>query len=220
MGFKRRSSPARDPRARGLLDHLDADRRRALFDDLNYLNLGEFRRFCDRHGVPYRILARRADGSTWTTTDADRKPVVLDRVRRYLTSGQVPEPTCLAAAVVRREPAPASFAAGDRIYYRWYNKKHRQLMGLLAELTGGEFRDGVVARLLILDFWTASRSPTVAEFAAAWVAARRQDRDLVVPAYAYLTDLRNERAGADWKALRVRRAARALEVLDALPAPA
>ena len=51
-------------------------------------------------------------------------------------------------------------------------------MRSLGELTDGRFRDGAVARVLAMEFWTRGEG------------------------YAYLTDLKHKRAGSDWKSLR------------------
>jgi hypothetical protein len=40
-------------------------------------------------------------------------------------------------------------------------------MRSLGELTDGRFRDGAVARVLAMEFWTRGEAPTLAEFARA-----------------------------------------------------
>lgn len=198
-----------------LLAHMTAGERRELFEKLNYLNLAEIRGFCGRHGIPYKILAARADGGTRVTSDADRKPIVLDRVRHYLKTGEILPPTVLAASIVRDGGPPAQLKPTDRIYYRWYNKKHDGLMRALASLAPG-FRDGAVARVLIMEFWTRGEAPTLQAFAAAWIEAGKRSHELVTPEYAFLTDLQRREAGADWKAVRKTNAAHVMQVLDKL----
>jgi Raf kinase inhibitor-like YbhB/YbcL family protein len=60
-------------------------------------------------------------------------------------------------------------------------------MGIFAELTGGRFRIGALARVLIMA-WTTGLAPTFEEFARAWIAAKAEPRDLLSTEYAYLTD--------------------------------
>ena len=71
------------------LAQLTASERARLLKELNYMNLEEIRGFCSGRGIPYRIRAEFADGKVKVTKDTDRKPIVLARVRRYLTTGQV-----------------------------------------------------------------------------------------------------------------------------------
>ncbi|MGN9909870.1 hypothetical protein ACTMTJ_20190 [Phytohabitans sp. LJ34] len=195
----------------GVLAGLAAGRREELLDDLNYLNLGEIRAFCERHAIPYRIVA-----GAKVTRDTDRKPVILRRVRHFLTTGEVLGATRLAAEIVRPGGPPAELRESDRLYYRWYNKTYEPVTRLLAELTGGRFRDGALARVLVMEFWTAGEAPTFREFADAWVAADDEPRRLLSDEYAYLTDLQRGAAGPDWKLERRRRAERFLSTMDTL----
>src|SRR4051794_11753868 len=59
-----------------------------LLEELNYMNLEEIRDFCSAHGIPYKIMAEYPDRKVKATKDTDRKPIVLARVRHYLTTGQ------------------------------------------------------------------------------------------------------------------------------------
>ena len=69
-------------------------------------------------------------------------------------------------------------------------------------MTAGRFRDGAVARLVAMEFWTRGEAPTFEKFARAWTKAKAGQHQLLTPEYAYLTDLRHQRADGDWKALR------------------
>jgi hypothetical protein len=198
------------------LSHLPADLRRELLEDLSYLNLAEIRTFCRLHRIPYRIEVEGADGRASPTVDNDRKPVVLDRVRHYLTTGEVRSATRIPARIVRDDPPPSELRPGDRLYYRWYNKTYRQVIGLLEGLTEGRFRNGALARVLIMEFWSRGEAPTFRRFAEAWLAARVEPRDLLAPEYAFLTDRRRGTAGPDWKSVRERKADTVLAILDTL----
>jgi hypothetical protein len=195
----------------GLLAGLEAERREELLDDLNYLNLQEIRALCDRFAIPYRITAGNK-----VTQDTDRKPVILHRVRHFLMTGEVLGATRLPADIVRPGGPPAALRASDRLYYRWYNKAYEPVMRLLGELTGGRFRDGALARVLIMESWSSGRAPTLREFADAWVAATDEPRRLLSGEYAFLTDLQRGAAGPDWKLRRARRAGRFLSTIDGL----
>jgi hypothetical protein len=199
------------------LSHLPAARRRELLDDLSYLNLGEIRALCRRHDIPYRILAETPEGETKPTKDVDRKPVVLARVRHYLTTGEVLPATRIPARVVRDGPPPDELLPTDRLYYRWYSKAYPSVMRLLEDITQGRFRNGALARVLIMEFWTRGEAPTFADFAGAWLSASDGRRDLLAPEYAFLTDLRHGEAGPDWKSMRKRKAEAVLAALEAAP---
>jgi hypothetical protein len=71
------------------LSQLTARARARLLEELDYINLEEIRGFCSERGIAYRIRAESADGKVKATEDTDRKPIVLARIRRYLTTGQV-----------------------------------------------------------------------------------------------------------------------------------
>jgi hypothetical protein len=138
---------------------------------------------------------------------------VLARVRRYLATGRVGQPTRISAQIVREENPPARPGPRDRLYYRWYAKEFEGVMRLLRDLTAGRFKDGAVARVLAVEFWTRGEAPTFEEFARAWTTAKAEEHKLFTPEYAYLTDLSHGRAGGDWKALRKAKARSALDTL-------
>jgi hypothetical protein len=52
-------------------------------------HLEEIRGFCVPRGMPYKIVAEYSNGKIRATKDTDRKPIVLARLRRYLTTGEV-----------------------------------------------------------------------------------------------------------------------------------
>jgi len=195
------------------LSRLTESERARLLEELNYMNLEEIRGFCSEHGIPYRIVAEHPNGKVKATKDSDRKPIVLARVRRYLTTGRVGQPTRITAEIVRKENPPARLGPRDRLYYRWYAKEFEGVMRLLRELTAGRFKDGAVARVLAMEFWTRGEAPTFEEFARSWTKAKAEEDRLLTPEYAYLTDLRHQRADGNWKALRKAKAQSALKTL-------
>ena len=196
-----------------LLSQLTASERTRLLEELNYMNLEEIRSFCCERGIPYRIVAEHADGTVRATKDTDRKPIVLARVRRYLTTGKVGRPTRIAAQIVREEDPPVRLGTHDRLYYRWYAKEFEGVMRVLRDLTDGRFRDGAVARVIAMEFWTRGEAPTFEEFARSWTKAKAEECRLITPEYAYLTDLKYHRADGEWKALRAARAKSVLKTL-------
>ena len=204
-----------------LLSQLTKSEQARLLEELNYMNIEEIRGFCAKRGIPYRVVAEYPSGQVKGTKDTDRKPIVLARVRRYLTTGRAGEPTCIPAKIVREENPPARLEPRDRLYYRWYAKEFEGVLRLLRDLTGGRFRDGGVARVVMMEFWTRGKAPTFEQFARAWTNAKAEQHRLLTPEYAYLTDLRHQRAGGDWKALRKAKAKSALKTLARIaPAPA
>ena len=196
-----------------LLSQLAKSEQAQLLEELNYMNLEEIRGFCSERGIPYRILAEYPNGKVKATKDTDRKPIVLARVRRYLTTGQIGQPTRISARIVQEKNPPARPGPRDRLYYRWYAREFEGVMRLLRDLTAGRFRDGAVARVLAMEFWTRGEAPTFEEFARSWTKAKAEDHRLLTPEYAYLTDLRHQRADGNWKALRKAKANSALEKL-------
>lgn len=197
-----------------LLSQLRKAEQTRLLEELNYLNLEEIRGFCSPRGIPFRIVAEYPNGKTKVTKDTDRKPIVLARVRRYLTTGMIGEPTRIPARIVREERPPARLRPGDRLYYRWYAKECGGVLRVLRELTDGRFTDGAVARVVAMDFWTRGIAPTLEEFASAWTTAKAEQHRLLTPEYAYLTDVRHGRANTDWKKLRHVKATSALATLE------
>jgi len=195
------------------LSPLTTSERARLLEELNYMNLEEIRGFCSARAIPYRIVAESPNGKVKATKDTDRKPIVLARVRRYLRTGRPGQATRIPVQIVREENPPARLGPRDRLYYRWYAKEFAGVMRLLGDLTGGRFRDGAAARVLAMNFWTRGKAPTFEEFARSWTKAKAEQHRLLTPEYAYLTDLRHQRAGGNWKALRKARAKSALETL-------
>jgi hypothetical protein len=202
------------------LSQLTKSERTHLLEQLNYMNLEEIRGFCSERRIPYRILAEYPGGTLKATKDTDRKPIVLARIRLYLTTGQAGPATRIPAKIVRERNPPRRLNARDRVYYRWYAKQFEGVIRLLRDLTGGRFRDGAVARVVAMEFWTRGEAPTFAQFARAWTKAKAEEHRLLTPEYAYLTDLKYQRADRDWKAVRKAKAAAALETLARIaPAP-
>jgi hypothetical protein len=198
------------------LSQLTKGEQTRLLEEMNYMNLDEIRGFCVPRGIPYRIVAEHPSGKTRATKDTDRKPIVLARVRRYLATGDVGQASCIPAGIVREERPPARLGPRDRLYYRWYAKEHEGVMRLLRDLTAGRFRDGAVARVVAMAFWTRGHAPTLEEFARSWTKAKTEEHRLLTPEYAYLTDLKHRRAGNDWKALRTAKARSALKTLASI----
>lgn len=196
-----------------LLATLTKPQRARLLEELNYMNLEEIRGFCAPRGIPYKILAEQPNGEPKVTKDTDRKPIVLARVRRYLASGKTDDASCIPASIVRDAKPPARPKPGDRLYYRWYAKEHVGVIRLLRDLTDGQFRDGAVARVVAMAFWTRGQAPTCEQFAKAWIEAKSEEHRLLTPEYAYLTDLKRHRADDSWKALRTAKAQSALNTL-------
>jgi hypothetical protein len=202
---------------RNPLSQLTKTEQARLLEELNYMNLEEIRGFCSARGIPFRIVADYPNGRTKVTKDTDRKPIVLARIRHFLTTGDVGQPTRIPARVVREGEPPARLRRGDRLYYRWYAKEFDRVMRVLRDLTGGQFKDGAVARVVAMDFWTRGVAPTLEEFARAWTKAKAEQHRMLTPEYAYLTDLRHKRADVDWKEQRNAKAQSALATLAKIP---
>lgn len=193
-------------------------RDRQLLEELiQYLNLDEMRTFCRSHGLPQYIHVERPGGELRRTGDRDRKDVVLKRILEYAVHGNRVGPTIYPANVVADGPLPARLDSRIRVRYGQYEKKNPEFVAILQRLTDGAFRTGMIARLVLRDFWTAGKAPTFAQLAKEWLRATEahtQPR----PEGAYLVDLSRGQAGKGWKRVRVRKAGQALKMLDALVA--
>ena len=75
----------------------------------------------------------------------------------------------------------------------------------------------MIARLVLRDFWTAGRAPTLRQFAQEWLSASAAHTE-PRPEGAYLLDRYRGTAGDDWKALRRKNASTALAILAKLTA--
>jgi len=199
-----------------LISFLTQDEHARLFENMNYMNLEEIRGFCSEHRIPYKILAEAPNGTVKATKDTDRKPIVLARLRNYLKTGDAGKPTVIPAKIVREDDPPVNPGPRERLYYRWYAKEHTGIIQALRDLTDGRFRDGAVARVLAMNFWTRGEAPTLSEFARDWQKANADRHWLLTAEYAYLTDLQHKRTGSDWKSLRKTKAAAALRTLAAI----
>jgi hypothetical protein len=188
-----------------LIAGLSQKEQKDLLSDLNYLNTGEIKKFCERHGIPYRIAVETMDGGWRKTKEDDRKGVMLRRVRHFLRTGGVLPETRFRLAVVSLEAIPGELAASDRLFYGRYDKSNRVVMGLLKELTGGEFEDGAIARILAREFWSSGKAPTFQEYAAAWLLARKEHTK-PNEEWAYLSDRAGKKDVAEWKKMRERKA--------------
>jgi hypothetical protein len=195
-----------------LIAGMSQKEQRELLSDLNYLNTGEIKKFCERHGIPYRIAVETKRGGWRKTKEDDRKGVILRRVRHFLRRGSVLKETRFRSAVVSLETIPEELAASDRLFYGRYEKSNRVVMGLLKELTGGEFEDGAIARILAREFWSSGKAPTFQEYAAAWLVARKEHTK-PNEEWAYLSDRAGKKNVAEWKKMRERKAKEVMRVL-------
>ncbi len=202
-----------EPVPHSLISHLSRTEQRELLDDLNYLNTTEVKAFCKKHSIPYAVFAETAEGGSRRTREEDRKGVMLDRVRHFLTTGAIRPKTCFPASVVSFDAQSDHLAAGDRLLYGQYSKTNRAMMAVLKDLTDGKFKDGALARILARDFWSRGEAPTLEAFASAWIRATRE-HTRPNPEWAFLSDRANKTAGADWKSLRNKKAKRVLQILS------
>jgi len=198
-----------------LLDSMNKTARRRLLDDLNYLNMGEIKKFCDKHSIPYKIRIQGSDGELKGTPDHDRKGVILERIRHYLSTGTVPSATVFPMSVVNFDPPPSKLKPNDKLYYGQYDKNSRAMIDLLKQLTGGRFKNGAVARIIAREFWSKGKAPTYSEFASAWLQATGNHKR-PNPEWAFLSDLAEKKDVSGWKQKRIEKARRVLQILARL----
>jgi hypothetical protein len=89
-----------------------------LLRDLDYLNTGEIKSFCNKHAIPYTIVVESKDGKRRRTKDVDRKGVILGRIRHYLRTGGVLKATCFHSRVERFEAIPKKLGANRQANLR------------------------------------------------------------------------------------------------------
>lgn len=200
------------------ISRLPRAERKQFLADLNYLNTAESKAFCKRHAIPCSIAVETGDGGRRRTREDDRKGVVLGRIRHFLKTGAVLPETCFRASVVCFDRLPQETSPDDELCYGQYEKTNSGLMAVLKELSGGHFRDGAIARILLRDFWTRGKAPTLREFAAAWLRASSEHTE-PNPEWAFLSDRARKTAGADWKKMRARKAAAVIRTLAKIAGP-
>lgn len=189
--------------------------RQRLWRDLQYLNLAEMRSFCQRHELPLHIHVELEGGRLRRTGDRDRKDIVLARILEFALHGRRTGPTIYRREVVATAALPPRLDRRTRLRYGQYEKHNRELLQQLQALTGGAFRFGMIARLVLRDAWTAGTAPTLQQFAASWMAATAA-HTRPRPEGAYLVDLWQGQVGPGWKQLRRQRAKAALATLAGL----
>jgi hypothetical protein len=192
------------------------DEQQQLLDDLNYLNISEIKSFCKRHSIPFRIAVETKDGRRRMTRDDDRKGVMLHRIRHFLQTGVILEETCFRASVICFDQFSDRITADDRLFYGQYDKTNRTMIDLLKSLTGGQFENGAIARILARDFWSTGKAPTFREYASAWTHASREHLR-PNPEWAFLSDRASKVAVRDWKKLRRQKAAKVMKLLNQIP---
>ena len=192
------------------------DEQQQLLDDLNYLNISEIKSFCKRHSIPFRIAVETKDGRRRMTRDDDRKGVMLHRIRHFLQTGVILGETCFRASVICFDQFSDRITADDRLFYGQYDKTNRTMIDLLKSLTGGQFENGAIARILARDFWCTGKAPTFREYASAWTHASREHLR-PNPEWAFLSDRASKVAVRDWKKLRRQKAAKVRKLLNQIP---
>jgi hypothetical protein len=197
------------------ISRLSKTEQRELLDDLNYLNMSEIKTFCDRHSIPYTIWIETTRDGRRKTSEHDRKGVILNRIRHYLRTGNVLGPTCFPASVVCFDDLPKNIKATDRLFYGQYEKNSETMIGLLKRLTGGQFKDGAIARILAKKFWSKGIAPKYQEYALAWLKAQ-ENHQRPHPEWAFLSDRADHKETANWKQLRAKKAKQVLSILNRL----
>ena len=87
------------------------------------------------------------------------------------------------------------------------------MVGMLKRLTGGQFKDGALARILAREFWSRGVAPTLQEFAAAWLNAKEK-HEQPNPEWAFLLDRAKGTDMTDWKRKRAEKAAQVMRILS------
>lgn len=195
------------------LNHLSKKQIDDLFADLNYLNIKEYQTFCKKHGIPFYIYVQ-SKSELVRTKNTDRKKFVLAKIRNYLKTGSPQKPTIFKSKVVNEIPIK-EFKPATKLHYGQYEKKNPRFIKALKDLTNGQFKNGMIARLVAREFWLDGIAPTLKQFANAWLKANA-DNTKRHPEAAYLSDLAIGKADKNWKNLRNQKAKTVLAILNKL----
>jgi hypothetical protein len=196
-----------------LISYLTETQQRELLQDLNYLNTAEIKSFCKKHSLPYTIACQTKNGRRKKTSEADRKSVLIHRIKHFLQTGAMLKETCFPSSVVCFDPFPSNPSPTGKLFYGQYRKTNYALLTVLKELTNGQFQDGAIARILLCDSWSRGNAPTFQEFASAWLHARASHTK-PNPEWAFLSDRAAKLPTSNWKKLRLRKAKKILSILN------
>lgn len=196
-----------------LLNHLGKKQISDLFADLNYLNIKEYQTFCKKHGIPFYIYVQSKSGLV-RTKNTDRKKFVLAKIRDYLKTGNPQKPTIFKSKVVKEIPLK-EFKSTTKLHYGQYDKNNPRFIKALKDFTNGQFKNGMIARLVAREFWLDGVAPTLSQFSKAWTKANA-DNTKRHPEAAYLSDLASGKADKNWKNLRNQKAKAVLNILNKL----
>ncbi len=186
-----------------------------MLEDLNYLNLGEIKAFCNKHSIPYSIWIETKALGRRRTRDDDRKGVILDRIRHFLKTGEVLDATCFPVSVVCFDDFPEVIEPTYRLFYGQYDKKSSAMVGLLEELTDGQFKNGAIARILAREFWSKGIAPTFQEYAQAWLEAARNHKR-PNSEWSFLSDRTDGKDTSNWKQIREMKATYVMSILNTI----
>lgn len=192
---------------------LTTDQRKEFFKNLNYLNISEYQGFCLKHKIPFHIYYLK-DDVLKKSNEKDRKKIVLARIKKFLETGKISKPTIFKSNVVNFSKVQR-WTASSHIHFGQYDKTSASFMAELKKLTQNKFKDGMIARVVIRDLWSHGKAPTLKEFAKTWMAATKANPKKHAE-FAYLSDLTDGKANADWKAVRIKKANAALKILNNL----
>lgn len=195
------------------LRHLNKKQISKLLTDLNYLNIKEYQSFCKKHDIPFYIYVHSKSGLV-RTKNTDRKRFVLEKIRAFLKTGNQQKPTIFKSKVVNGNPLK-EFKPTTKLHYGQYDKKNPRFIKALRELTDGQFKNGMIARLVVREFWLDGIAPTLSLFAKAWLKANSENTKRH-PEAAYLSDLAMGKADRNWKSLRNQKAKAVLDILNRL----
>jgi hypothetical protein len=201
-----------------LIHNLSHSEQLTLLEELNYLNMDEIRAFSNKHAIPYKIWIETESGGRRKTKELDRKGVILDRIRHYLKTGEVLDATCFPASVCCPDDLPPRLEPTDRLFFGQYDKQSRAMVGLLENLTNGQFKNGAIARIVAREFWSKGVAPTFEQFARAWLKAK-ENHNRPNSEWAFLSDKFERKDMSNWKQIRVTKAKWVLSILNAIAPP-
>lgn len=185
-----------------------------LFQSINYLNLAELKKICDKYTIPYKIHIEVIKNKAKKTSEVDRKGIILNRIKYFVNTGKIKKPTIFPKNVLSiTNRLPVSLKSLHPIFYGEYKNSNKEILNLMKKLTNDKFEFGAIAQEVIRSCWAKGETPTFEKFAKLWLNAKqlhtKPNRE-----WAYLADKHQGFTGKDWKKLRIEKAQKAIKLLN------
>ncbi len=193
-----------------LIKHLTSKQKNELFDALNYMKIGEIKKFCNKHAISIQ----------------GKKGEILNRVKHFLTTGNILLPRAMPEISKAKKNNSYPLKSNTLILHGAY-KNDLATRSFFKKLVGEHFHFTSFGQDWIAERWQQGKPPTYAEFANAWQKEylnRKKSEANPKQEWAYLNFMRRfqkENPNASkkdiskmWEKTRKQQVAKAKLVLD------